>query len=148
MDRDRIKKLWEEAMGDGLWYAPWGKALDDLSPAQAAWKPADRRHSIWQLVNHIIFWQDYTLRAARGQRPTREEFARETERRNWEEPVEVTAAAWKDARDRFLASYRAMLELIDTPGAGERPLYHLLHERYHFGQIMYLRAMQGLAPIE
>jgi hypothetical protein len=148
MERERLKKLWEEAMSEGVWYAPWGKALEGLSAGQAAWKPAEGRHSIWQLVNHIIFWQDYTLRAARGQKPTREEFAKETERRNWEEPVQVSEAAWKDARDKFLASYRAMVDLVDSPEATERPLYHLLHESYHFGQIMYLRAMQGLAPIE
>jgi hypothetical protein len=41
-----------------------------------------------------------------------------------------------------------MVELVGSPEAKERPLYHLLHESYHFGQIMYLRAMQGLAPIE
>lgn len=148
MQRERLKKLWEEAMSDGLWYAPWGKALDGLTPAQAAWKPAEGRHSIWQLVNHIIFWQDYTLRTARGQKPAREEFAKESERRNWEEPADSSAAAWTEARDRFLASYRAMVDLVETAEATDRLLYHLLHESYHFGQIMYLRAMQGLAPIE
>jgi uncharacterized damage-inducible protein DinB len=148
MDRGRLRKLWEEGLDDGLWYAPWSKAIDGLTAAEAAWKPAEGRHSIWQLVNHIVFWQDYTLRAARGQKPTREEFAKETERRNWEEPAETTEAAWKDARDRFMTSYRAMLDLVEMPEASERPLYHLLHESYHFGQIMYLRAMQGRAPIE
>lgn len=148
MERERLRKLWEEAMDEGVWYAPWSKAIDGLTAAQAAWKPAEGRHSIWQLVNHIVFWQDYTLRAARGQKPTREEFAKETERRNWEEPAQVSEAAWKDAREKFLASYRAMVDLAGSPEATERPLYHLLHESYHFGQIMYLRALQGLAPIE
>jgi hypothetical protein len=148
MERAELKKLWEEALNDGLWYAPWSKALDGLTAAQAAWKPAEGRHSIWQLVNHIIFWQDYTLRSARGQKPTREEFAKETERRDWEEPERVADDAWKDAQARFLASYRAMLDLAGSAEATERPLYHLLHESYHFGQIMYVRAMLGLAPIE
>jgi hypothetical protein len=148
MDPERLRKLWEEAMDEGVWYAPWSKALDGLTAAQAAWKPAEGRHSVWQLVNHIIFWQDYTLRSARGQKPTREEFAAEAKRRNWEEPAQASEGAWKDTRDKFLASYRAMVELVGSPEAKERPLYHLLHESYHFGQIMYLRAMQGLAPIE
>jgi hypothetical protein len=148
MERETLKKLWDEAITEGLWYASWPKALDGLTPEQAAWKPHPRRHSIWQLVNHIVFWQDYTLRAARGQKPTRDEFARESERRNWEEPVEVTASAWADARGRFDRSYRAMVDLVNTSDALDRPLYHLLHESYHFGQIMYLRAMLGLEPIE
>ena len=148
MERERLQKLWEEALADGIWYAPWQKALDGLTPQQAAWKPQPPRHSIWQLVNHIVFWQDYTLRTALGEKPTREEFARETERRNWEEPVEISAAAWDEARERFLTSYRAMVDLISAGAGAERPLYHLLHESYHFGQIMSLRVMVGLEPIE
>jgi hypothetical protein len=143
-----LRKLWDEALTEGVWYAPWQKAVDGLSAEQAAWKPDPQRHSIWQLVNHIVFWQDYTLRAARGQKPTREEFARERDRRNWEEPTEITDTAWAGARERFNRSYRAMVDLVNTSDALERPLYHLLHESYHFGQIMYLRAMQGLEPIE
>ena len=148
MDREGLKTLWQEALTEGLWYAPWPKALDGLTPQQAAWKPQPQRHSIWQLLNHIVFWQDYTLRAARGEKPAREDFARETERRNWEEPAEISDAAWSGARERFMTSYRAMVELINTGDAAERPLYHLMHESYHFGQIMYLRAMQGLEPSE
>jgi hypothetical protein len=148
MQKDELARLWDEALTEGVWYAPWQKALDELTPQQAAWKPQPQRHSIWQLVNHIVFWQDYTLRAARGAKPSREEFARERERRNWEEPAEITEAAWADARDRFMASYRAMKDLVVSGVPSDRPLYHLLHESYHFGQIMYLRAMQGLEPIE
>lgn len=148
MERETLKKLWDEAWTEGLWYAPWRKAIDDLTAQQAAWKPDPRRHSIWQLVNHIVFWQDYTLRAARGQKPTREEFASEREWRNWEEPAEVTEPAWAGVRARFDQSYRAMVDLVSTGDELDRPLYHLLHESYHFGQIMYLRGMLGLEPIE
>ena len=148
MDREQVSKLWREAWQEGLWYAPWGKAIEDLTPEQAAWQPAPGRHSIWQLVNHIIFWQDYTLRSARGQKPDRETFKREVESRNWEAPAEVTAAAWTDAKRRFRASYDEMAALAGGAEPGERPLYHLLHESYHVGQIMYLRALQGLPPIE
>lgn len=148
MDRNELKRLWAEAMREGLWYAPWEKALDGLTPAQASWKPTEGRHSIWQLINHIVFWQDYTLRAAQGRKPDREAFAREVEERNWEEPPQPTDAAWREARERFFASCRAMVHLVETAEDLERTLYHLFHESYHFGQIMYLRAMQGLAPIE
>lgn len=34
------------------------------------------------------------------------------------------------------------------PRGLERLVYHLPHESYHMGQIMYLRAMQGLPPLE
>lgn len=148
MEAERLKKLWDEALTEGLWYAPWEKALEGLTAEEAAWKPDRKRHSIWQVVHHMIFWQDYTRRSAGGRKPTREEFSRELEVRNWEEPAEVSEAGWRDARTRFLDSCRALRDLAGVPEAAERPLYHLLHESYHFGQIMYLRAMQGLSPIE
>lgn len=148
MERAELTKMWKDAWTDGLWYAPWGKAVDDLSPEQAAWHPMPDRHSIWQILNHIIFWQDYTLRSARGQKPDREAFAREQEERNWEAPVRVTAQAWDETRRRFRTSYEQMIALAGETDRLERPLYHLMHESYHVGQIMYLRALQGLPPIE
>ncbi len=55
MDQQTLVKLWEEAWSDGIWYAPWEKALD-LTAAQAAWVPQPGRHSSWQIVNHMLFW--------------------------------------------------------------------------------------------
>ena len=148
MEREQLQKMWQEAWSDGLWYTPWGKAVEDLSPEQAAWKPMPGRHSIWQLVNHIVFWQDYTLRSARGEKPDKDAFAREVERRNWEEPSQVSASSWAETKRRFRESYEQMIALVQRAEKLDRPLYHLLHESYHVGQIMYLRALQGLPPVE
>jgi hypothetical protein len=148
MEREQLVQLWQEAWTDGLWYTPWGKALEDLTPQQAAWKPAAARHSIWQILNHIMFWQDYTLRSARGQKPDRETFAREQEQRNWEEPGETTDDSWSLTKRNFQDSYTQMVALAHSAEKLDRALYHLMHESYHFGQIMYLRAMQGLPAIE
>src|SRR5437870_7844591 len=56
MQRDDFLKLWTSAWTGGLWAAPWSKALDDLTPQEAAWQPTslkgEHRHSIWQIVNH------------------------------------------------------------------------------------------------
>ena len=59
MQRDELLKLWNDAWTEGLWAAAWGKAIDDLTPAQATWTPAPGRHSIWQIVNHVIFWREH-----------------------------------------------------------------------------------------
>lgn len=49
---------------------------------------------------------------------------------------------------RFEASHREMEETLAAAG-GElaRFRYHLFHDSYHIGQIMQLRAMQGLPPV-
>lgn len=144
MDQQTLARLWEEAWSDGIWYAAWEKALD-VTAAQAAWVPQSGRHSIWLIVNHMLFWQDYTLRALAGNKPGRDE----VERRNWEEPAATSEPVWAKTRQRFAQSCAAIRDAIRGDGKGlERLVYHLPHESYHMGQIMYLRALQGLPPLE
>ena len=108
MEREPLVKLWEEAWAEGLWAAAWSKTVEGLPPEQAAWKPQAEHHSIWQIVNHILFWREITFRRLAGGR----------------EPEQ------------------------GDEGRLNRLLYHLAHDSYHIGQIMYLRAMLGLPPIE
>lgn len=140
-----ILKWWDNAWDEGLWYAPWSKAVEGLTAAQAAWSPAPGRHSIWAIVNHMSFWREYSLRALRGDRPTKEE----AERRNFEAPTQVTEAGWNAARLRFTDLQDQIRAVIADPaGDVTRIRYHIPHDSYHIGQIMYLRAMQGLPAIE
>lgn len=143
MDRDVIVKMWEDAWNEGIWYTSWQSAISGLSAQQAAWKPESNRHSIWEILNHIMFWQDYSLRTLAGDKPSREE----VERRNWQELEETSDRAWEETQHRFRASYQEMLDALRAKPL-DRIVYHIPHESYHMGQIMYLRALQGFPPIE
>lgn len=145
MERESLIRLWEEAWNEGLWAAAWSKSVEDLSLGQASWKPHPDRHSIWQIVHHILFWREYSFRTLAGDRPDDAEVAR----RNWEEPAEVSTEAWEATLRRFAESQDRVIQTLR--GSEERLnrfLYHLPHDNYHMGQIMYLRAMLGLPPIE
>jgi hypothetical protein len=145
MERDTLLKMWQQAVTDGLWHAPWSKAVDGLTPAQAAWKPGPDRHSIWQLVHHIIFWREVTLRTIDGSKPATEE----VDRRNWAEPPVVTASALREAVERFAETHGHIRQAISDGRLPADKVYCLLaHDSYHVGQIMYVRAMQGLPAIE
>lgn len=145
IDRKALIELWNGAWGEGLWAAPWSKALDGLTASQAAWKPNPARHSIWQIAHHVLFWRGVTLRVARGEpEPDQAEIGR----RNWEEPSQTNTEAWNKTVHRFETSHREMVEALTTADRElERFQYHLFHDSYHVGQIMQLRAMQGLDPI-
>lgn len=96
-------------------------------------------------MNHLLFWREVTLRVVRG---APESDQAELERRNWETPSQTNAEAWQPTVHRFEASHREMEEtLAATGGELERFRYHLFHDSYHIGQIMQLRAMQGLPPV-
>ena len=48
--------------GRGAWHGPTVQgALRGVSAAQARWQPAPGRHSIWELVLHIAYW-NYAVR--------------------------------------------------------------------------------------
>jgi uncharacterized damage-inducible protein DinB len=141
------------------WQPPLDGALRGLSAAQAAWKPAPPRHSIWQIVRHLTLWKRGVLQAWDGDPPDGHQLA---------------AADWKDAagndaewdRDRkalldisaeFLARVKTLDEanfsrrIVWYKGGWSQPLAMRIvrtatHDIYHAGQIMYLRALQGIPP--
>ena len=148
MDRETLLKLWDESWDQGIWIAPWSKAVSGLTAAQAAWRPAAGRHSIWQNVNHVCLWREHTVAKAMGGPGLPREILEE---RNFEQPEghAATSEAWVMTVGRLKATHDGVRKLIADPaGALERPTYHLGHDCYHLGQIMQLRAMQGLPPIE
>jgi hypothetical protein len=146
MDRAALAKWWHEAWAEGLWAAAWSKAVGDLTPAQAAWRPAPGRNSIWQIVEHMVFWRDVNLARLAGPRPTTPQ---ELETSNFPAVREPTDAAWRATLRRFEESQnRVAAAIVDPKNTLDRIAYLLPHDCYHVGQIMYLRAMQGLTPIE
>ena len=144
--RAHIAERWDEVASDGLWAASWRASLDDLSAEQAAWSPAPGRHSIWQIVLHMVFWREVALRrAAGGPSPTEQEQAR----LNFPEITDASAAAWAAVRDRFYDTQAGIAAALRDPAEpNDRLTYLLPHDCYHFGQIAYVRAMQGLPPID
>lgn len=151
-DRELALKWWTEAWNDGLWAAPWRKSIDDLTAPQAAWAPPSThgvlgpRHSIWQIVLHVVFWRENWLgRLAGGARPTDEE----TAQFNFPAITDISEPAWAEARGRLADTHERIGAALKNHGAeADSVMYFLPHDCYHFGQVNYLRAMQGLKPIE
>ena len=145
MDRATLLQLWTDAWGGDIWVAPWSKAVSGVSAGQAAWRPGAGRHSIWQNVSHVNFWRCYTLdRLAGRPKPP----ASQIEAVQFAEPVERTEASWAKSCADLADSHERIRRAIADPGASlERLKYHLAHDAYHLGQIMQLRALQGLPPV-
>jgi hypothetical protein len=141
MDRSMLLKLWDESWTEGTWFGSWSKALEGVDAEKAAWTPAGGPHSIWQLVNHVSFWREYTVRALDGDKMD----AAEVERLNFEAPRIPDAEAWTASLARLEESHRGLRAVMaDESKPVERPLHHLVHDANHLGQILYLRAMMGL----
>lgn len=140
------------------WYPPLGLAVKGLTAEQAAWKPSPERHSIWQIVRHVIWWKRGVLQSWAGDPPDYEPL----DRGDWQEAGGDQAAWEADVRtlDEIYAEFHRRLEAVDdesiqaslkayqqsrqpTPIA-KRLSWVLTHDAYHAGQVQYLRALQGI----
>jgi len=155
--REFVTKFWSEAFTLGLWAAAWSKSIEGLTPAQAAWQPPDAaslhgqtgaRHSIWQNVLHMCLWREHWLRKLKGQTTPKEVLEAE----NFPVIADRSEGAWAATRARFIESQKQIgAALADRTLSDEQfeGIAHFLpHDCYHFGQINFLRAMQGLKAIE
>jgi uncharacterized damage-inducible protein DinB len=139
------------------WQPALSSAIHGLTAQQAVWKPAPERHSIWQIVRHVLLWKQGVLAAWDGVTGDEEEF----ERRDWQEAA-GDDEAWQDdiraleevtqrIKDRVAASSETALgQSIPTyRGYPNQVLAVRLarmatHDTYHAGQIRCLRALQGV----
>lgn len=156
-----LPQFWSSAWEGAGWGPAWKGAFEGLSPQQAAWAPsvidgdaleASRRgrvHSIWQILNHVVFWRETVVASLRGERPSEDDIAR----RNWEAPApgapgapgDVTDRAWAEAKARYVASHELMANAIGASEDNARRLAEMFpHDAYHIGQVYTMRALLGV----
>ena len=135
------------------WHGPNLRgSLRGVSLAEAAWRPAPRRHNIWELLVHAAYWKYIGLRRLTGAR--RGSFVYQGS--NWfTRPEAATSAAWKADLAALESSHRALREAVAALPAGrlaERPAgsrvtnFALIsgvaaHDLYHAGQIQLLKRL-------
>ncbi len=146
-DRELLAKLWDEGWTAGLWAASWERSVADLTPEQASWTPANGRHSIWQIVLHMCFWNEDAIRHLKDPTPNSPQRLAE---HNFPVIKDASQAAWEATIKRFKASHETIAKAIADPTIKDasRLVYLVPHNSYHIGQINYLRSMMGKPPIE
>jgi DinB family protein len=140
------------------WQPPLREAMDGVTAAQAAWKPAPERHSIWQIVRHLILWKGGVLDAWNGNPPDGQQLLA----RDWRAAAAGSEEDWARDRQTLLAISLELLSRaqgLDDAGLSRpidwyqgrhrqalalRLVRSTTHDAYHAGQIQYLRALQGV----
>ncbi|MDP4098533.1 DinB family protein [Paenibacillus sp. P96] len=136
------------------WIVPLSVALEGLTPAQAAWKPAEGCSSIRQLVNHINYYNTRTLNRLRGETlvgnaATNDESFGDAgdpgDAEGWERTVRETESIYRSLRAEIAGLQDEALEAIGQSGMtlGDFLSIWIAHDGYHSGQIVLLRKMQG-----
>lgn len=152
----RIADQLRRAHEGGAWHGP---AVDELlkgvTAEQAAARPVEGAHSIWELVAHIEAWERAILRRLGGD-PAQ---IYDTEE-DWSSRTEVSEVAWDEARRRLSETYAALREAVLglDDGALDEPILPNMstryvslhgavqHTLYHAGQLALVRKSLGLRP--
>lgn len=136
------------------WFVALKNALDGLSADEALWKEGGLDHSIWELVEHLRYWNERWLKRFRG------ETVGESK-----ETIDATfrgesggEAEWENLKRelfRVLDEWKKMLAAADEAKFGEQvsanykepwalPIAHQnIHNAYHVGQIVAVRKFRG-----
>ncbi len=150
-----ILNLLDPPAGKRLWYGGAGAAgcVRGVTPEQATWKPAPKRHSIWELTLHLAYWK-YAVRRNLESLPPGT-FPRSPS--NWPAvPTPADAAHWKKDRALLRSEHAQLVEAVRAfnprrldevaPSSEHHRFVDLLfgivsHDLYHVGQIQVLKRL-------
>ncbi len=150
-----LTALLEESYDRKAWQGPNLRgSLRGVTAAQASWRPARGRHSVWELVVHATYWKYAVRRMLTGER--RGAFAEKGS--NWFARPAAGASdtrAWKadlarlgDEHRRLMEAVRALrpAALAKKPRGSRYATAQLLygvasHDVYHTGQIQLLKRL-------
>jgi uncharacterized damage-inducible protein DinB len=146
---DQLGRAFE---GDAWHGPPVLKLLEGVSAKQAAAKPVGVAHSIWEIVLHMMTWQDVVRRRLGG-----EGIGDLPPELDWPQVPNPTETAWRQAVEDLTQSKQKLREVISQLGdnrlgdqvAGKNySVYVMLHgviqhNLYHAGQIAILKKLHS-----
>lgn len=141
---DQLKRAYE---GEA-WHGPSVKeVLTSVTAAQAAAKPLPNAHSIWEIVQHIAFWERGSRRRLAG------EVFKASLEEEWPAVTDTSEAAWQNSLATLERSQHELRQAVSgltearlrerVPGE-PYSIYFMLHgviqhDLYHAGQIAILK---------
>ena len=138
------------------WYVSMMTAIESLTTEQAAWKDDNTNNSIWQIINHLIFWNTRYLNRFKGI-PV-EEMKGDNDSTFEGERINGTDEDWNKTIQQLknvMSDWENSIKEADDIKLEEKPVKETdgtwasyiglinTHNAYHIGQIVTLRKLQG-----
>lgn len=122
-------------------------SLRGLTADEALWRPAERRHNIWELAMHCAYWKYAVRRRLTGEK--RGSFPLKGSN-FFRSPESLDDRQWREALrtlDSAHAQLRAAIESLPKKAFAEmkrlRMMYGIAaHDLYHAGQIQLIKRMR------
>ncbi len=135
---------------DRSWYLSFIEAVEGVSETEAFWKPDDSSHSIAQIVQHLIYWNETWQ--LRYQKSHVNAVPKTDNDDTFLLNEDVSFSALKERLLEVLLQWQELitseqLELEVNGFPDDAKWWHLVsnaatHNAYHIGQIVYIRKMQ------
>jgi len=151
MSKDVLIEQFTACYDENNWFVSLKTVLDGVTAEQAAWKPEGADNSIWETVNHLIFWNERWLQRYRGELNEPQDVDNDTtfdsNQTDWQATLDKLDAVMDEWRSKLEAIPDEKLESpVNTQyqAPWRSPLAHQnIHNAYHIGQILLLRKLQG-----
>lgn len=152
-DSDQVlQKVLSDALSGRGAHANTAAALDGLSLQQAGAFVPGSPHTIFQIVNHLSFWQGFALAWLNGEKPATPESAA----LSWPgEAMPSSEEEWEAAVESFRQGLASICERVErgdlSEAVGEKSAAEIVqliasHNSYHVGQVALLRRIQAAWP--
>lgn len=140
------------------WIVPLSKAIEGLTASQAAWIPPVGGLTIWQMVNHMNYYNQRMLDRIGASAPlepttiTNEETfgtaGNAGDEAAWQHTVALTSKIALSLEATLASINEEQLHMpyfipTKTTTLAELIVPWLIHDAYHIGQIVLLRKQQG-----
>jgi uncharacterized damage-inducible protein DinB len=136
---------------DPSWYLPYSDSVANLSEEEAFWKPNPDSHSIAEIVQHLLYWNEtWQLRYKKSHVDAvppinnNESFlTKENERFfDMKERLLVVLLNWQELLSEV--ELESDVNGFPVPAKWWEILGNVTtHNAYHIGQIIYIRKLQG-----
>jgi uncharacterized damage-inducible protein DinB len=146
-----LKRIYKRALSGKDAHVKVLNAVEGLDWTIAGKRPNGVEHSIYQLVNHVVYWQEWVVRWLDGEKPDVPKHAAG----GWPGEVEpANSEEWEEVKRRLgkaldALSSRCGEDLLSMRGR-KCPIDMLQpiaqHTSYHIGQVVLLRQMLGAWP--
>jgi DinB superfamily len=147
---DVLLAAMDEAYDKKGWHGPGLRgSLRGVSAEEALWRPAPRRHNVWELAIHAAYWK-YAVRRRLAGGIKRGSFALKGS--NWIAAPDIAGEeAWKETVALLDREHRALRETVASLAAAalrNRKTLQLVygitaHDLYHTGQIQLVKRLHS-----
>ena len=152
LDNEILKKALSQVLSGKDAHVGPTCALEGIEWEHAGAQRDDMPHTIFQLLNHMIYWQDWTIRWFDGQNPSLPEHASLSwpgdvgprDQKDWKQAVESFLNGLEELRGRCQEQ-----ELFSKREKWSRlEMFNIIasHNSYHLGQLVFARRMVGAWP--